>query len=94
MKVSTLVSGPMIGAGSEREIKPSKYLLSVSKISYKMHLRSCLIKYNLQYLRIKTYKVFFAVVNFDGLKTGLRWGSERQELRIVCFVVMPPPGGG
>ena len=93
MKVSTLVSGPMIGAGSEREIKYSKYLLPVSKISYKMHLRSCLIKYNIHYLRIKTYKVFFAVVNFDGLKTGLRWGSERQELGIG-FVVLPPPGGG
>ena len=50
-----------------------------------MHLGSCNIKYNIQYLRIKTYKVFFAVVNFDGLKTGLRWGSERQELNIVFF---------
>ena len=57
-----------------------------------MHLGSCL-KDNIQYLRIKTYKVFFAVVNFDGLKTGLRWGSERQELG-NGFVVVPPPGGG
>ena len=78
---------PWLVLDLREKLKSSKCLLSVSKISYKMHLGSCLIKYNIQYLRIKTYKVFFAVVNFDGLKTGLRWGSERQELRIVFFLL-------
>ena len=78
----------------ERNLNHSNVILSLWTISYRMHLGSCLIKYNIQYLRIKTYKVFFAVVNFDGLKTGLRWGSERQELGIVFFLVVAPPGGG
>ena len=85
---------PWLVLDLREKLKSYKCLQSLWTISYRMHLGSCLIKYNIQYLRIKTYKVFFAVVNFDGLKTGLRWGSERPELRIVCFVVVPPPGGG
>ena len=32
---------------------------------------------------LQTYKVFFAVVNCDGLKRGLRWGSETYKMVII-----------
>ena len=36
---------------------------------------------------LQTYKVFFAVVNCDGLKRGLRWGSETYKVVIVFLQV-------
>ena len=45
---------------------------------------------------LQTYKVFFAVVNCDGLKRGLRWGSETYKMVIVFFRFsrLSSPGGG
>ena len=85
MNVSTLVSGPMIGAGSAgwENLFPPNVFCPARQNSFQLQCIFLPTKLRLSEICTgfiengsPTYKVFFAVVNCDVLKMGLRWGSE------------------